>query len=337
MLSSPFWTVDDSSTRPTQAGPISLSWLDRMASRSLCTLRSQRRRWTTQHSVPAGSLRLGRAGPSPAEALHKVSATSCVLLVRLHLAQPKNPERNVGSSIRIVSCAQVRRTSSRRMSFRRRSQATARSPLRRARGPHPDRNRAEPAARATCSPPTWSLPSVRDWSVAPATVVAGSFANRSRPTVGVARGNLYMTSEKLFQSIALVQYCIFDHNNKIYALSCSRRSSRGRRARCRRPAVSDRREREPHADARHALAVAEQRGRAPGLCLHRYRPADVRRSGISEVGESIQKLVRDEETSPSTTTSLVDVDVHVDTTPRGPTLRFLAPRRDCAQAARLMP
>jgi hypothetical protein len=29
-----------------------------MASHSLCTLRSQRRRWTTQHSVPAGSLRL---------------------------------------------------------------------------------------------------------------------------------------------------------------------------------------------------------------------------------------------------------------------------------------
>jgi hypothetical protein len=59
-----------------------------------------------------------------------------------------NSQRRVGSSIRIVSCAQVRRTSSRRMSFRRRSQAIARSPLRRARGPHPDRNRAEPAARA---------------------------------------------------------------------------------------------------------------------------------------------------------------------------------------------
>jgi len=29
-----------------------------MASRSLCTLRSRRRRRTTQHSVPAGSLRL---------------------------------------------------------------------------------------------------------------------------------------------------------------------------------------------------------------------------------------------------------------------------------------
>jgi hypothetical protein len=35
-----------------------LSRLDRTASHSLCTLRSQRHRWTTQHSVPAGSLLL---------------------------------------------------------------------------------------------------------------------------------------------------------------------------------------------------------------------------------------------------------------------------------------
>src|SRR5262249_14811285 len=41
-----------------QAGPESLSRLHRTASHSLCTLRSQRHRWTTQHSVPAGSLRL---------------------------------------------------------------------------------------------------------------------------------------------------------------------------------------------------------------------------------------------------------------------------------------
>jgi hypothetical protein len=86
-------------------------------------------------------------------------------------------QRRVGSSIRIVSCAQVRRTSSRRMSFGRRSQATARSPLRRARGPHPDRNRSESATRERpADSPTWGLPSVRDWQVAPATVVAGSFA-----------------------------------------------------------------------------------------------------------------------------------------------------------------
>jgi len=52
---------------PTSSAPITsvadsrnlfLSRLDRTASRSLCTLRSRRRRRTTQHSVPAGSLLL---------------------------------------------------------------------------------------------------------------------------------------------------------------------------------------------------------------------------------------------------------------------------------------
>jgi len=56
--SSPVLTVDNSNDRPTEAGPEFLSRLDRMASRSLCTLRSQRHRWATQHSVPAGLLGL---------------------------------------------------------------------------------------------------------------------------------------------------------------------------------------------------------------------------------------------------------------------------------------
>jgi len=56
--SSPVLTVDNSNDRPTEAGPEFLSRLDRMASRSLCTLRSQRHRWATQHSVPADLLGL---------------------------------------------------------------------------------------------------------------------------------------------------------------------------------------------------------------------------------------------------------------------------------------
>ena len=51
MWSAPITSVADSRKK-------FLSRLDRMASHSLCTLRSQRRRWTTQHSVPAGSLLL---------------------------------------------------------------------------------------------------------------------------------------------------------------------------------------------------------------------------------------------------------------------------------------
>src|SRR5688572_19725309 len=42
----------------TDSHDLFLSRLDRTASHSLCTLRSQRHRWTTQHSVPAGSLLL---------------------------------------------------------------------------------------------------------------------------------------------------------------------------------------------------------------------------------------------------------------------------------------
>jgi len=47
MWSAPITSVADSHD-------LFLSRLDRMASHSLCTLRSQRHRWTTQHSVPAG-------------------------------------------------------------------------------------------------------------------------------------------------------------------------------------------------------------------------------------------------------------------------------------------
>jgi hypothetical protein len=56
-------------------------------------------------------------------------------------------ERSLGSSIRVVRCAQARWTSSVQTSVGRRSQASARSPLRRARGSHPDRERSGSAAR----------------------------------------------------------------------------------------------------------------------------------------------------------------------------------------------
>jgi hypothetical protein len=58
-----------------------------MASRSLCTLRGQRHRWTTQHSVPAGSLRLAGQVHLLLGHLTRFRLTSCILLVRLHLAQ----------------------------------------------------------------------------------------------------------------------------------------------------------------------------------------------------------------------------------------------------------
>ena len=61
-----------------------------------------------------------RTGPSPAGALHKVSATSCFPLVRLRLAQPKHPKISVanscdaqglwvsGSGVPLQSCSDTR-------------------------------------------------------------------------------------------------------------------------------------------------------------------------------------------------------------------------------------
>jgi hypothetical protein len=125
-------------------------------------------------------------------------------------AKTRNRKKS-GSSFRVVSCAQVRRTSSRRMSVGRRSQASAHSPLRCARGSNPDRNRSESATRERpADSPTWSLQSVRDCQVAPATVVAlcpgASRTGHARPWGWLAIASTDSPEIILICHIGLISY-----------------------------------------------------------------------------------------------------------------------------------